>query len=1022
MSKAVRKIPVAEWSIAGKSSSNKSEECQPSSDISKKKWSDKDVSNNRKTGNEVKETDVSNLERTDDCLDEDISAFGFGGNFASELVSGSPIAVSNISDKSSKSKDSTKKNKSLRRGTFVMSAPADSSVSGEGTDVEKTGKVNGDSSSVNRTDKSGAKAKSKQDRRQTYAAENPFVSKSKKVMRSPVKRTDEKILDDFNSVKDPFKPTKTLLRSPPPVSDTKCDKDKDGGNRPEATLDSHTFLATFKKSLNALPINNSPLPEPTFPDEPTTYFNTDMEFTTVIDTASFLQGFTNANTNKVSPNIPAVTVEETCQDTEAPQVKSSTTKGKTKTTTKEKNGFDDCDRSKLSKSEAQVEKHTEDVAAVEVRTKKPGVFTFSVSRKEADGTRKPVPENQRARSKKKQAVPSAMLDEPAKTGDDRDMFNFGDRTPTMPLEKLPKSVCHNVYDLSMTENSQCQAVSLNNLRDKQDTNKSDKILNPKLDEHIYYLPLKGSPDEKPVMKRSRSKSNTRSKSRTRCSDSEDEDLVPGSKRSKSRARSRGRSVGRRKDDTVQGSDGVSPKTRSRPRKVEDKELELESIKVQPRRSTRSKSRPRIVKDTDDDNVEENENKVVPKGVRTKSIDESDDRKTNVNGTGDCADISTSRRGRSRSRPQKAQEMNQDDSFESLDDRKNVSSSRHGRSKSRGKSLRVEKKLKEDGEQEKNGSESIMGIIDDRKDNLESRSMSGESVKSDQEFEHVAVNSRTRETDKQKPDSGITSKLKRKTFNVNSDEDTVKASEEVGKARTTNTREGIGNENFVVPESDSDTEKREKVSRSKRKSRRTLKMEKNETSNDVTVLSEELVSKKPSQKTKLSSETFQIPGKFSIACSDSSNVNNRRGRSSRHITNVDSELDGDWMALGEETEKRKLGHDQRNKEQVDDEVEILEKLPVQSSKKSANNKSEKKDRNEARSVKKSKTKICMVRNFCFQILCLLTRWHFVAMLLSSEGFGKAYYVHLQVKTLMFVLQIFAILDVKNLELLIGNYNY
>lgn len=535
----------------------------------------------------------------------DVSAFGFGGDFAKDLVSGSPISGTQASKtptldgtKPAQPEKKSTEDKKIRRETFVMPKPPVKRDTVKEIPVEKSG------------DKI-SKEKTKSNKRQTYATENPSINKTSKVIRSPTKNHLDTHSYDYESVSNPFKPSNTLLRSPVGVKNASeesketCDK-----------VDSRAFLAKFKHSLDAISAETSPLPEPAFQDEPTTYFNTDMEFTAVIDTASFLKGI--SSTNKDGPNIPVVTVE---QPSPVPEDASKNEKKKSKTTSRSKakegkeNESKKVEEGKLSKSETQEDKQAEDFASVEVRTKKPGVFTFSVSRKDADGTRKPVPEQaSKARSKKKPATTKAVEEELRKDGEDRDTFNFGDRTPTMPLEKMPKSLTHNVYDLSMTEGGQKEQTCMKNTKDKQD-NKPVKLPDPRPKEGIYYMPLKDSVDDEPAPKQSRSKSKTRSKSKNRGSDSEDDDWVPGG-RSKSRARSRGRSVSKKTEDSdsKQAARTTRGRSKSCPRKeyIEINSDENDESVVEPVSRKRSRSRARKILD------DEGEEDSVPKVRRGRS--------------------------------------------------------------------------------------------------------------------------------------------------------------------------------------------------------------------------------------------------------------------------------------------------------------------------------------------------------------------------------------------------------------------
>lgn len=549
-----------------------------------------DKSNNVKDKKEQVGNNRGIRDHTD--LDADISAFGFGGSFVTDLVSGSPIYEEKRGDTIVKVQQpgpivskllGTSEDKSHRETVAVPKArnvtgKKDSKNGGgvkkELRNIEKSNsstrqKING--SSIQNANKSVLKHGSKQSRKETYATENPFVSKKPNVERSPVKTFNGAIA--LHNDKNPFKPTRTLLRSPVHVTVERA--------VPESR-DPLAFLATLRESLDSRSKESSPLPQPMFHDEPTTYFNSEMEFTTVIDSSKLIQSLSRSERN--DPIVSMANEPEPINETHSD---------------KQSNSREDLElqnageKESVKMSDAEMQEGSCDVAVVELRTNKPGVFTFSVARKEADGTRKPVPENvSKARSKKKKKPVSPEKDE-RKTGSDRDMFNFGDRTPTMPLTKI--------YDLSMNESVAVPTVSLKNFKEKEDT----KLPKPKPEDHIYYLPLKGSPDEKPVSTHSRSKSRSRSKS-LKSADNDDEDWVPEGKaraRSQSRSKkthkeeiSRSRSQSRRRvvQDLETDEEAGEEKSRSRSKSVSRK-TETEASTY---RRGRSQSRSRVVKDNE----------------------------------------------------------------------------------------------------------------------------------------------------------------------------------------------------------------------------------------------------------------------------------------------------------------------------------------------------------------------------------------------------------------------------------------
>ena len=505
-----------------------------------------------------------------------------------------------------------------------------------------------------------------------------------------LQKPEEKVIVKYpQEVENPFKPTKSLLRSPPP----------------QPKLDSRQFLAKLCNKLGTDEAAEEPPEGPSFIDEPTTYFNADMELTVPLSASDRRSPFVNSMEH-VSESSRPVEKDQAKNGTDIDQTKnknSHTATKKTNTeatdkrkykTTEEKS--DKLDKKNNENSEDQGKQQRESIAGendkqkatVEMRIDKPGKFSFAASRKEADGSRKPVPEklSSRARSKKKQMTPEKDP-EPPNLGPDRDLFNFGDRTPTVPLNKIlqEKEKASAVYDLSMNESVVGPPISLNNFRennklsnDLQEKNEKEKgtlgTTAPNQTEgNIYHLPLKGSPQEKPKKTRGRSKSGTRSKSKSRKSnDSDDDDYVPYKSRSKSKSRKadpdeecvqhKSRSKVNQSDDESNASPNSKPKPRtrgrSRTRKIRvetDEEAADETSKVKyngsapdeksseqeppesplVRKSVRSRARPVITSEdlddvdlSNDDKVPEteSENKVC-KGNKTNSKVNVDDRKS-----------------------------------------------------------------------------------------------------------------------------------------------------------------------------------------------------------------------------------------------------------------------------------------------------------------------------------------------------------------------------------------------------------
>ena len=466
-------------------------------------------------------------------------------------------------------------------------------------------------------------------------------------------KTENKVIVDYpTDATNPFKPTRNLLRSPPP----------------QPKLDSRQFLAKLCNKLGTDEAAQE-LPEgPSFADEPTTYFNADMDLTVPLSTLERRSPFMNTMENITESSAPAK--DKTCDSEASDKRHYKTREVKSDKLNKERD--ENVGQNKQQRESINEEKDLQK-ATVEMRVDKPGQFTFAASRKEADGSRKPVPEkvSSRARSKKKQLTPEKDPD-PPNLGPDRDLFNFGDRTPTVPLNKIlqEKEKASAVYDLSMNESVVGPPVSLNNFREKnkiandsqENTEQEKKVVSNNAESSVYHLPLKGSPQEKPKRGRGRSKSATRSKSKSRKSDhSDDEDYVPYKSRSKSKSRktesdkeyvphkSRSRSKAKQSDDESNVSPNSKPKSRtrgrSRTRKVcaetdkteavkasemndnqpgaegkSDEQEQSETPLVRKSMSSRARSRARPIVTCDDADGVDLSNDVTVKNANTENKD------------------------------------------------------------------------------------------------------------------------------------------------------------------------------------------------------------------------------------------------------------------------------------------------------------------------------------------------------------------------------------------------------------------
>ena len=491
-------------------------------------------------------------------------------------------------------------------------------------------------------DKSNKTSVKNGEQNNVQASKNPFKP-SKTLKRTPTASEIKNLKDDTiktkrtatdaaypeGEIENPFKPTRSLLRSPV---------------APVAKIDSRQFLSKFKCNSDSKDNQSDSFLGASFTDEPTTYFNSDMEFTAVIDTSQLNEALKTSNRSN-----PSVSNMEEIREIESPQVASEPNKiSKQAARNNSKSANNDME-SKQSRDSTGAEKEK---AMVEMRIKKPGNFTFAASRKEADGSRKPVPEkvSNRARSKKKMVTPEKDRD--PNSDADKDVFNFGDRTPTVPLNKILVEKAPSVYDLSMNDSAAAPSMSLTSFREK---NRPEEIIKETVEKdvdsidnqqssHIYHLPLKGSPEEKPKQRRGRSKSGSRSKSGTRSksksrksSDENDEDYVPSKSRSRSksqkaknnsddedympqRSRSRGRSRSRKtaaessyksktptdrlspfKSNEKETTKGTDAKSKIMESKTESSTHKYSESPVVVRRSARSRSRrrPIILSDSTD---------------------------------------------------------------------------------------------------------------------------------------------------------------------------------------------------------------------------------------------------------------------------------------------------------------------------------------------------------------------------------------------------------------------------------------
>ena len=191
------------------------------------------------------------------------------------------------------------------------------------------------------------------------------------------KKPEEKVAISYpEDVENPFKPTRNLLRSP------------------VGKLDSRQFLAKLCNNLGHSESEVGSLPEPSFVDEPTTYFNVDMELTVPINTSDRRSPFVNTmeqiSESLKQPDHRSQTVN--CSENSRNNTKDSNTATRINESTKqEMKGQNSGKTGKKDENSENENKENRDSignerdrqkALVEMRIDKPGKFTFAASRKE----------------------------------------------------------------------------------------------------------------------------------------------------------------------------------------------------------------------------------------------------------------------------------------------------------------------------------------------------------------------------------------------------------------------------------------------------------------------------------------------------------------------------------------------------------------------------------------------------------------------------------------------------------------
>ncbi|XP_069105964.1 uncharacterized protein DDB_G0284459-like [Argopecten irradians] len=375
-----------------------------------------------------------------------------------------------------------------------------------------------------------------------------------------------------------------------------------------------------------------------FTDDVTQCFSMDMEMTEVIDSTQLIQ------LEKPEQN------QQTLENSQSKPGKEIPKGLATESISLLPSSSDSSDSEVLSKP-----------ASVEFRIPRPGKIVFSASRKEVDGSRKPVPSKLplKARSKSKIKLSRRKDTVPESPKEVKSIFDFHDRTPRGKEDSTKTS--GSIYDLSMNESlrdpnnkpslSQFRQNNDKGLKGKEGSKETDIKLLP--NNPVYYQPLKECSPEPPVQKRSRSKS------RTRKGESED-----GNESRSSRARSRSR----RRDETesTEKKDENVPKSRAR---------------------SRSRRRDEAENTEKDDEVEN-----IPKS-RARSRSRRRDETESIENDEEVENIPKSR-GRSRSRRRGETESTEKDEVEKiLKSRARSRSRRRGETESTEKDDEVEKILK-----------------------------------------------------------------------------------------------------------------------------------------------------------------------------------------------------------------------------------------------------------------------------------------------------------------------------------------
>nr|XP_022310094.1 altered inheritance of mitochondria protein 21-like [Crassostrea virginica] len=462
----------------------------------------------------------------------------------------------------------------------------------------------------------------------------------------------------------------------------------------------------------AVPSESVEEPEPMEDEDQTRYFNTDMEMTEVlsfsqpISSMSSSESMNKSNESSGPSSAKKTNREENREEKtktkddskEKSKENSQKNSGKVKESTGKSNlevlknklqkikSTDSLKSSKASKDESEEatdkaeekkETETNGKSVVEMRVSKPGNFEYRVSRKQEDGTRQPVPLKPVSRSRSRGKVKlskstSDVITSLAKTpGKPKNVFDFGDRTPTVTLD--PKSLYDDAekndeekkqVDSEKAEKDQKSKKEGNkkSLKEERKSGKSSGEVNGRSaqsvketkllpDNPVYYVPLaKGSPAvvKEPARQSRRSRSKPRSYKEA---SSDEDDLEEEEGEVKSKAKGRGRSKSRKRHSSGEEEQN-SRRTRSQSRGRRDRKKEEEEdggdqpMVEKNKRQSRGRSRTRKNKDEDEEKGEDKVIKERASRSRTRKaaeVQETDEKKD------DTEEVKIIRKTRSRSR-------------------------------------------------------------------------------------------------------------------------------------------------------------------------------------------------------------------------------------------------------------------------------------------------------------------------------------------------------------------------------------